>query len=148
MRDIAFQRRPKHQRPRRFVEGADIHQHAAHIRMHDDGIGRLLREFRAGQRASGEALLRVSGGVLIGDFRQRQTLQADIEPRLVHHDEHGLQAAIGLPHQPAGCAIVIHHAGGIAVNAHFLLERAAAHCIAYADAAVRRRRQEFRNEEQ
>ncbi len=66
--DVAFERRPQDQRTRRLVEGADAHQHAAHVGMHDDRVGRLLRKFRAGQRPPGEPLLGVGCGVLIGDL--------------------------------------------------------------------------------
>ena len=69
MRDVALERGPQHQRARRFVEGADGHQHAAHVGMHDDRVGRLVREFGAGQRAALQPFFGVERGVLVGDFR-------------------------------------------------------------------------------
>ena len=57
-----------------------LEQHAAHVRMDDDRIGRLLRKFRAAQGPPGKPLLGVGGGVLIGDLGQRQPLHADAEP--------------------------------------------------------------------
>ena len=104
--------------------------------MHDDRIGRLVLEFRAAERAAGEPVLGVGGGVLIGDLGQRQPLHADAEARFVHHHEHRVQAAVRLPDQPAGRAVIVHHAGGIAVDPHLLFDRAAGDRVARADRAV------------
>ena len=53
----------------------------------------------------------------------REPLVGDADARLVHHHEHGVEAAIRLlTHQPARGVVVIHHAGGIAVDAHLVLE--------------------------
>jgi hypothetical protein len=46
-RDVALERGPKHQRARRLVECPYGHQHAAHVRMHDDRVGGFFRKFRA-----------------------------------------------------------------------------------------------------
>ena len=51
------------------LNGADGHQRAAHVGMHDDRIGRLVLIFGAGDRAALQALLGVGRGVLIGDLR-------------------------------------------------------------------------------
>ncbi len=115
--------------------------------MHDDRIGGLLRKFGAAQGASGEPLLGIGGGVLVGDLGERQPLHADAEPRLVHHREHRLQAAVRLAHEPTGRGVVIHHAGRIAVDAHLLFDRTAGHRIARAERAVGGG-QEFRHDEQ
>ena len=115
--------------------------------MHDDRIGRLVLCLDARQRAALQALFGVSDGVLVGDLGERQPLHADAEPRLVHHGEHGMQAAIGFAHQPAGRAVVIHHAGRVAVNAHLLFERAAHDFVALAERAVGLR-QNLRHDEE
>ena len=52
-------------------------------------------------------------------------------------DEHGLQALFGLPDQPALRPVVIHHAGGVAVDPHLLFERAARKAVALAESPVR-----------
>ena len=80
--------------------------------------------------------LRVDHRILIRDLRHRQPLHADAEPRLVHHHEHRGKAAILLPDQIAGGVVVIHHAGGIAVDAHLVLDRAAGNAVARAQRAV------------
>ena len=134
VRDVAAQRGP-HQGARGLVEGADAHQHAPHVGMDDDRIGGPVGKFRAGERAALQAVLRIGRGVLIGDLGERQLLHADGEPRLVHHREHGVDAALLLPDQPAGGAVIVHHAGGVAVNAH-LPDRAARHRVASAERAV------------
>ena len=125
MGNIALERSPQHQRARGLVEGFDRQQAAAHVRMHDDRIGRLVGEFGSGQRATLHALLGIGRGVLIGDLGEREALHADAEPRLVHHHEHGVEAAVRFADQPAGRAVEIHHARRVAVNAHLLLDRAA-----------------------
>ena len=96
MRDVALQRGPEHQRARRFVERPDRHQHAPDVGMHDDRVGGLVRALRAGERAALQAVLGVGGGVLVGDLGLRQPLHADAEPRLVHHHEHRVEAAVRL----------------------------------------------------
>ena len=53
--DVALERGPQHQRARRLVEGAHGHQRAAHVRMHDDRIGRLVLVLGAGERAALQA---------------------------------------------------------------------------------------------
>ena len=123
------------------------HQRAAHVGMHDDRIGRLVRVFRAGERAALQALLGVGDGVLVGDLGLGEALHADAEPRLVHHREHGVEPAVLLAEQPAGGAVVVHHAGRVAVDAHLLFERAAGHGVARAERAVGLR-QDLRHDEQ
>ena len=136
VRDVALQRGPHHHRARRLVEGADGEQRAAHVGMHDDRIGRLVRRFRAGQRTALQTVLRVSRRVLIGDFRLRQPLHRDAKPGLVHHHEHALHALVFLADQPAGGAVIVHHAGRIAVNAHLVFDRAAGDAVGRAERTV------------
>ena len=81
-------------------------------------------------------LARVIGGVLVSHFALGQPLQPDAEPRRVHHDEHRLQALLALADEPALRAVVVHHAGRVAVDAHLLLERAARNGVALAERAV------------
>src|SRR6516165_11890179 len=104
--------------------------------MHDDWIGRLVRILSAGERATLQALLGVGRGVLIGDLRQREPLNADAEPRLVHHHEHSVEAAVFLANQPAAGIVIIHHAGSVAVNTHLLFDRATGDAVARAERAV------------
>ena len=47
-----------------------------------------------------------------------------------------LQAAVLLADQPAGGAVVVHHAGRVAVDAHLLFDRAAGDAVARAERAV------------
>ena len=134
--EIGLQRGPHHQRARRLVERFDRHQRAAHVGMHDDRVGRLVLALGARDRTALQPLLGVGSGILVGDLGLRQALHADGEPRLVHHREHRVQAAVFLTQQPAGGAVVVHHAGGVAVDAHLLFERAAGDRVARADRAV------------
>ena len=59
-----------------------------------------------------------------------------------------LQAAVLLADQPAGGAVVIHHAGGVAVDAHLLFDRAAARRRCARRASRRRSTSELRHHEQ
>ena len=136
MRDVGFDRRPQHQRAAGFVEGPHRHQRAADVGVDDDRIGLLVRRLRPGQRAALEAVARIVGGVLVGDLADRQALQADAEARLVHHREHGLQAAVRLAEQVAGRLVIVHDAGRVAVDAHLLLDGAAGDAVARPRIAV------------
>src|SRR5690606_31479466 len=102
----------------------------------DDRVGRLVRRLRAGERARLQALARVAQRVLVRALGQAQALQADAQARGVHHGEHRLEAAVFLTDQPAFGAVEVHHAGGRALDAHLVLDRATAHRVAFADAAV------------
>ncbi len=75
MGDIGLERGPEQEGAAGLVEGADGHQRAADIGMHDDRIGLLVRRLRAGQRTALDALAGIIDGVLIGDFGDRQALQ-------------------------------------------------------------------------
>ena len=88
------------------------------------------------ERAALAALLGVGERVLIGDLALRQALQPDAQARRVHHDEHRRQALLGLADQPAGGAVIVHHAGRIAVDAHLLLDRPAGDRVARAEPAI------------
>ena len=127
MRDVALERGPQHQRAAGLVEGADGQQRAAHVRMHDDRIGRLVGIFRAGERAALQALLRVDAR---RSDRRPPTCASPCTPTPSRASfiivNMALQAAVLLADQPAGRAVVVHHAGGVAVDAHLLLDRAAA----------------------
>ena len=79
--------------------------------MDDDRVGGLVRSLRARQRAALQPLLRIGPRVLIGDLGEAESLNADAEPRAVHHREHRGKAAMRLADQPALGAVEGHHAG-------------------------------------
>src|SRR5215468_1415501 len=86
---------------------------------------RIVGEFRAGDGAALKPVLGILHGVLVGDLRQCEPLDTDAKPRLVHHDEHRLKAVVLRRHQPARRSVVVHRAGGIAVDTHLFFDRAA-----------------------
>ncbi len=137
--DVGLDRRPQDQRAAGLVEGPHGHQLAADVGVDDDRVGLLVRRLGTGQRAALDALPGVGDGVLVGDLADRQALQADAEARLVHHHEHGLQAAILLADEEALRLVVVHDAGGVAVDAHLLLDGAAGDAVALARDCRRRR---------
>ena len=85
-------------------------EHPAHVGMHDDGIGGLLRKFHAGDRAALEPLGGVGAGGLIRGLAEAQALDADAEPRAIHHGEHGAHALVRLAHEITLGGVEIHHA--------------------------------------
>ena len=99
------------------------------------GAGRAL----AGAAAPLHAGARVVRRLLEGALGDRVALQADRQPRRVHHDEHVFEAAIGLADQVAHGAIAFaerHHAGGTGMDAELVFDRHAAQVIARAEFAV------------
>ena len=124
------------QRALRFHLGAHGQQHAAHIRVLNNGhAGRI-------GRAHGTALhpiARVLHRLLVGAFRYRQTFDAHAQACVVHHGEHIVQALVGLANQITDRAALIseaHHGGGAAVDAQLVLQRYATHVVACAQATV------------
>ena len=118
--------------------GLGRQQHAAHVRMHDDRVGRQVRRFHAGEAAHLQPLFRVDQRVLIGNLGLAQPLHTHAQARRIHHHEHRVQALVRLPHEPAGGRVQVQLAGRVAVDAHFLLDRTAGDAIARADAAIGR----------
>jgi hypothetical protein len=104
--------------------------------MDEQRVRLFLRFGGASERAALTALLRILHGVLIGDFGLRQPLQCRRRGARVHHDEHGGKSLVLLADQPASRAVVIHHAGGVAVDAHLVLDRTAGHRVARAERAI------------
>ena len=76
---------------------------------------------------------------LIGALRNRYTLHSHGEARLVHHDEHGFEAAVFLPEQIADGATLVaefERGRGARVDAELVLDGNAAHVVALAQATV------------
>ena len=110
--EIKAARRPGRKRAATLGIGALGQQHAPDIRMHDDRIGRLIRMFRARERAALQPLAGIGDGALIGGLGDAKALHADRETLGVHHGEHGAHALPGLADEPAGRPVEIHDAGG------------------------------------
>ena len=78
-------------------------------------------------------------GALEGALGIGVSLETDRQPRGVHHDEHVLEAAIGLAHEVANRTVLLsvhHHARRTAVDAELVLDGCAADVIALAERAV------------
>src|SRR5574344_1985131 len=119
-----------------FGERLGGQQHATNVRVHDDRVGGLVRSFRAGQRTHLQALAGVADAALEGDFGVGQTLQRGTQAGGVHKGEHAVQALVRRADQEAGGVVEVHHAGGVAVNAHLVLQRTTGHTVTLADFAV------------
>ena len=136
MLQVDLQRAPQAQRAQPLGPRLGLHQHAADVGMDEQRVRLLVRLLGAGERAALTAILGILYGVLIGDLGDAEPLQADAEPRRIHHDEHGRKALHLLADQPALGAVIVHHAGRIGVDAHLVLDRAAGDRVALAEAAV------------
>ena len=115
---------PKGKGTRPFDETFLIHQIAANIGMHDQRISRTIWVFNACYIAPLQAIFGIGDRVLIGDFSLRIPLQADTQTRFVHHGEHGAHALVFVTQQKPCCAIIVHHTGRVAVDAHFFFDLA------------------------
>ncbi len=138
---------PEGERAGGLGEGFLRQQHAAHVGMDDDRIGRPAGVLRAGERAALQAIARIGDGALVRRLGDAQALHADAEARGVHHHEHRRHALVQLADQEALGAVEIHHAGRVGLDAHLVLDGAAADAVALAHAAVRLG-QELRHQEQ
>ena len=72
-------------------------------------------------------------------FRDANALQADAQPRRVHHDEHGREAAVFLADQITRRAAVLaefHHARRARHNAELMLDPGADDVVAFAERSV------------
>ena len=135
---VDLQRDKRSERAPALRIGLRRQQHAAHIRVHDNGIGRQVRRLHPGEAAHLQPLPGVDERILISDFGLPQRLHAHAQARGVHHHEHRVEAFVRLAYQPAGRRVQIQLTGRVAMDAHFLLDRAAENRIASAHAAVGR----------
>ena len=133
---VELQGGPHRQRAGAFGVGARGQQHLAHVGVDDDRIGRTVRRLDARQRAHLDPVLGIRDRVLVGHLGQPQRLHADAEAGRVHHHEHGGQALVRLTHQRADRAVEVDLGGGVAVDAHLVLEAAAIDRVAGTERAV------------
>ena len=96
------------------------------------GIGRARGVLRPGQRAALQAVARIGDGALVRGLGDAEALHADAEAGRVHHHEHRRHALVELADQPALGAVEIHDAGGVGLDAHLVLDGAAADAVALA----------------
>ncbi|MPM13169.1 hypothetical protein SDC9_59524 [bioreactor metagenome] len=129
-------RAPEGEGARALEEGLLVHQRAADVGVHDQRIGRAGRVGDAGHGAALQPVLGVEHRILIGGLGHGIALQADAETGLVHHREHCAHALVQVAEQPAGRAVIVHHAGRVAVDAHLLLDLADRDRVARAERAV------------
>lgn len=94
-----------------------------------------------------QTIASVFQATLEADFGVGQTLQRGTQTCGVHEGEHAVQAFVRRADQETGGAVEVHHAGGVAVDAHLVFQRTAAHCVARTEGAIGVR-QEFWNDEQ
>ena len=122
-----------------------VEQHAAHVGMIDDRRARRLTDGAPLHARAG-----IVARLLIGALGNGDALDADIEPRVVHHREHIFEAAMGLADEIADRPAMVaegHDRGRAAVNAELVLDRGADEIVAGAERAVRAG-EKFRHDEQ
>ncbi len=125
-----------HHRTVAFGEGFHGQQHAAHVRVHDDRVSRFVRRFRASQGAHLQTIASVFQAALEADFSVGQALQCGAQASGVHKGEHAVQAFVRRADQETGGRVKVHHAGGVTVDAHFVLQGATGHRVARTDRAI------------
>ena len=130
VRQVALQRAPQAQCPQAFGNCLAFHQHPANIGVDEQRIGFLVGLRSAGQRTALPSVLGILHSVLVRDFALGQPLQANAEPRRVHHDEHRGETLHFLTDKETGRAVIIHHAGRIGMDAHFVFDRPTGHAVA------------------
>src|SRR5690606_28810554 len=106
--------------------------HPPHIRVVDDG-GVLAG---GADRQALAALLRVVEGLLVGALADGEALHADRETGAVHHDEHDAHSLVLFADEVAGGVLVVHDAGGGAVDTQLLLYREALDAVAVTQRTV------------
>ena len=84
----------------------------------------------------GAPILHTLRGIGFGQAQRRRamrhTLGTNAKPSIVHHGEHGLQAAMRFADHLGFGALIQHDAGGAAMDAHFAFDATAAEGIARA----------------
>ncbi len=81
VREVDLQRNPECKRAQALgVSALPSIEHAADIRVHEQGVGRLVGLGGAGERPALASLHRVAGGILVSEFGLTQSLQTDAEP--------------------------------------------------------------------
>ncbi len=130
MGDVAPERGPQDQRAGRVVEGADVHQRAPDVWMHDDRVGRPVGCLRPGERAPLPAVAGVGRRVLVGDLGKASPWMPTPSRASFIIVNMARRPLSRLADEPAGRAVVVHDAGGVAVDAHLLLDGAAGDAVA------------------
>ncbi|MNM53754.1 hypothetical protein D3C81_648610 [compost metagenome] len=134
--DVQLQGHVAGERTAAFVQGFHGQQHAAHVRVHDDRVGRLVLVLRAGRCAALQAVTGVGDGVLVRTLALRQALDAHAQTLVVHHGEHRRQAFVRCVDDPAGGAVEVHHAGGGGLDAHLVFDGATRQRIVFTQRTV------------
>ena len=119
-------------RPAALDERPLRQQHPPHVRVDEDRIRRAGCVLRPARCPALQTFAGIGHGVLVGEFGQTQALDADREPRMVHHREHAGQPLVGLSHQVAGRAVVVDERRGAAANAHLVFDCPAGEAVALA----------------
>src|SRR5690606_35591456 len=96
------------ERPAALGHGLHGQQHAAHIRVHDDGVGGLVRLHRTGRRTALDTFAGVGHSALVGGLGAADTLNANGQALIVHHGEHGVEPLVQLTDEIAPGAIEVH----------------------------------------
>ena len=93
-------------------------EHALHVRVVNNRPARW-----AVDRLALHPIIGVIHRLLVSCLGNRHPLDAHGKARIVHHGEHGIEAAVFLAHQPADCAAliaIVHGAGGAGMNAELM----------------------------
>ena len=104
--------------------------------MYDQWVGRAIGIFSACDCTALKAVFCVINRVLVGSICLGKSLHTDAKARFVHHCEHRPHAFVLFAQKVASRVIIIHHTGGIAVDAHFLFDRANSNTVTCTQRAI------------
>ncbi len=119
-------------RPHGFGLRFHAHQHAAHVRMVNDGDAITSLDADLTTLHAGPGVLQ---SMLVGALGDGDAFDADLQPGEVHHGEHELQPTVLVTDQVADRAVriaVSHHAGRAAVDAELVFDGNAFDVVALA----------------
>ena len=133
---VDLHRGPQGESARPFGEGADGEQHAPHVGVDEDRVGRELGRLGAGEGAPLQALAREGHRSLVGGVGEREPLHADVQPGRVHHREHGPHPFVRLADEIRDRGVEVDGARGGAADPHLVLDRAAGDPVGHQRAAL------------
>eukprot|EP00053_Salpingoeca_punica_P011811 m.105261 g.105261 ORF g.105261 m.105261 type:complete len:692 (-) comp15789_c0_seq1:35-2110(-) len=117
-------------------KGLGGEDHAAHVRVPEDAVGDSVLVLDTAGRAHRAALQRVRHRVLVGQLGGGHALDGRADARSVHEGEHVAQAVVLLADEEAGGLVEEHDGGGGGLDAHLVLDVAAADVLLLVERAV------------
>ena len=104
--------------------------------MNEQRVGLFGKVLWPGQCTALAPVVGVMNCVLVSDLGNAKALLTNPQTCNIHHDEHSCEALVFVANQIPSCAVIVHDAGRVAVNTHFMLYRTTANCVARAEGTI------------